>query len=95
MDLSLDTLLARLPAARRPAGMARGLRLRPRTALGFHGRPGQVLRVDAGRIWLTEPGDEDDHFVLAGQRHVLVRGGAVVIECDGEDVAEVTLLPAG
>jgi hypothetical protein len=43
-------------------------------------RPGACIAVQSGRIWLTQTGDANDYFVDAGQRHVMARGGRVVIE---------------
>jgi ferric-dicitrate binding protein FerR (iron transport regulator) len=43
-------------------------------------RAGTCIAVQSGRIWLTQTGDANDYFVDAGQRHVLARGGRVVIE---------------
>jgi len=44
-------------------------------------RPGQVLYVLSGRLWVTQPGDAADHFVQAGDELVLA-GGRTVIEGD-------------
>ena len=41
---------------------------------------GACVAVQSGRIWLTQAGDANDYFVDAGQRHVVARGGRVVIE---------------
>jgi hypothetical protein len=43
-------------------------------------RAGTCIAVQSGRIWLTQTGDANDYFVDAGQRHVVVRAGRVVIE---------------
>jgi Protein of unknown function (DUF2917) len=43
-------------------------------------RAGACIAVQSGRVWLTQTGDANDYFVDAGQRHVIVRGGRVVIE---------------
>ena len=43
-------------------------------------RAGACVAVQSGRVWLTQTGDANDYFVDAGQRHVIVRGGRVVIE---------------
>ncbi|HSW07268.1 DUF2917 domain-containing protein [Aquabacterium sp.] len=61
-------------------------------------QPGQVLALPAstgdhwllvlqGRIWLTQSGDTDDHFLQAGQRLLLGRHGRVVLEADGGEPA--------
>lgn len=45
---------------------------------------GHALRVTEGRIWLTQSGDPDDHFIDAGERVPLGDGrGSVVIEAVG------------
>ena len=41
---------------------------------------GACIAVQSGRVWLTQTGDANDYFVGAGQRHVVVRTGRVVIE---------------
>lgn len=43
-------------------------------------RAGTCIAVQSGRVWLTQSGDANDYFVDAGQRHVIARGGRVVIE---------------
>ena len=43
-------------------------------------RAGACIAVQSGRVWLTQSGDANDYFVDAGERHVIVRGGRVVIE---------------
>ncbi len=43
---------------------------------------GLRIEVEAGRIWLTEEGDADDHFLSAGGCHVVRGDGRVVIEAD-------------
>ncbi|WP_101047521.1 DUF2917 domain-containing protein [Macromonas nakdongensis] len=47
-------------------------------ALTLATAPGQVLRVLAGRLWLTQSGQPDDRFVSAGQTWVLGPGRTVV-----------------
>jgi hypothetical protein len=49
-------------------------------ALTLPARRGWCLHLASGRLWLTEPGDPDDHFLSAGQTHVVRRRGPVVIE---------------
>ena len=43
-------------------------------------RAGACIAVQSGRLWVTQTGDANDYFVDAGQRHVIVRSGRVVIE---------------
>lgn len=54
-------------------------------ALTLPAAPGQVLRVLAGRLWLTQTGAPGDHFLSAGEHRALGRGRAVV-EADGGPV---------
>jgi quercetin dioxygenase-like cupin family protein len=52
------------------------------------------LQVLAGRVWVTQSGDEDDHFLAAGDTLALRRGALALIEA--EDAARLRLLaPAG
>jgi hypothetical protein len=57
--------------------------LAPGALLSLSAVRGLEIEVRAGRIWLTEEGDGDDHFVAAGQRHCIRGDGRVVIEVDG------------
>lgn len=57
--------------------------LAPGAVLSLRGAAGRVLRVQSGRLWLTEPNDPDDHVLHAGQAHSLRSAGVVVIENDG------------
>ena len=89
MDLDLPSLTLRprrLPSAARPL-----LWLAHRATLRLQLRRGTRIAVAAGRIWLTECGDLDDHFVAAGGEHVVRRGGPVVIEGDSEMPARVNV----
>ena len=38
------------------------------------------LQVLAGRVWVTQSGDEDDHFLAAGETLALRRGALALIE---------------
>lgn len=78
-------------------------RLRPRSRrrtvghLPTHLAAGSTLRLDLaapaqlavrqGRIWLTRPGDDADHFLGPGQGLWLEPGRAVVLESDGRQPA--------
>ncbi len=42
-----------------------------------------TLRVLHGRVWVTRPGDPDDHFLDAGAALRLARGGGVLIGAEG------------
>ena len=41
------------------------------------------IAVEHGRLWLTQEGDADDHFIAAGEDFALCGPGAVVLESDG------------
>jgi hypothetical protein len=42
-----------------------------------------TLRVMRGRVWVTRPGDPDDHFLDAGAALRLAAGGGVLIGAEG------------
>ena len=67
--------------------------LAPGTALTLSATRGMRLQVEAGRLWLTEPGDTGDHFVAAGDSHALRGGARIVVECDGAAATRFRLLP--
>ncbi|MFM2059955.1 MAG: hypothetical protein RLY71_4340 [Pseudomonadota bacterium] len=50
-----------------------------------------VLRVEAGRIWLTRSGDPDDHFIAADEHFVHDGNGVLVIECDSAAAAALCI----
>jgi hypothetical protein len=85
-----------ITAAFAPSSAARGAprqrpspieQLAPGRTVALRLAPGTALCVDAGRLWITEPGDPDDHFVGAGGCHVVRRAGVVVLECDSAEPA--------
>jgi Protein of unknown function (DUF2917) len=78
----MHPLLSRLRAAPAPATPAAAPLqcLPPGTALTLQVQPGRRVHVQRGRLWLTEPGDPNDHFIDAGCSHTLTARGAV-IEC--------------
>ena len=51
--------------------------------------------VESGRVWLTQAGDADDHFLAAGEDWLLCGPGAVVVECDSVEVARLRVWHAG
>lgn len=54
-----------------------------------------TLRVTAGRVWVTQPGDPADHFVDAGAALPLAPRSAVLIGAEGPaQVAIEALRPA-
>lgn len=62
-------------------------RLAPGETATLHGLAGRWLRVQRGRIWLTEPGDPDDHFVGRGQCLRIAGDGPVVLQNDSGETA--------
>lgn len=52
-----------------------------------------LLQVCSGRIWLTQAGDADDHFLSPGHAPWAL-GAGCVIESDGAEPARVRLGPA-
>lgn len=99
MDLDLSALPSpRLFRRRHPVATAvpsarteSELRLPRGTTMALALAPGTRISVSAGRVWLTERGDLDDHFVAAGAHHVVRHGGRVVIEGDSAAVARLSL----
>lgn len=55
-------------------------------------RPGAVLRVRSGRLWLTQSGDSNDHFLVAGDTF-RVGSTRVVLEADTPQAARFEWLP--
>jgi hypothetical protein len=74
--LELRTLLAN----RRAEASDTIVRLSAHATVACELRAGACIAVQSGRVWLTQTGDADDHFVDAGQRHVVACSGRVVIE---------------
>jgi hypothetical protein len=67
------------------------LTLTPGQVLSLRHCAGRQLSLVQGRLWLTEPGDPDDHFLRPGQTRVLMSDGQVVIENDGPEPARYRL----
>ena len=78
MELDLPSLPF-LPR-RRPTAEDRTLPLARNATLVLRLPRGACIAVGAGRIWLTERGDLDDHFIDAGGQHVVRRAGPVVLQ---------------
>jgi len=78
----MDTALRLAPPlARRPVeARDTPIRLAAHATLAGRLPAGACISVHSGRIWLTQAGDANDYFVDGGQRHVVTRGGHVVIE---------------
>jgi hypothetical protein len=81
VDAMDHTLELRPPLAHRRAGVSdSAIRLASHATLARELPAGACIAVQSGRVWLTQTGDANDYFVDAGQRHVVVRAGRVVIE---------------
>jgi len=78
MDHTLELSLPLAQHGREPPDAV--VRLAARATIAGRLRAGACIAVQSGRIWLTQTGDANDYFVDAGQRHVMARGGRVVIE---------------
>lgn len=63
--------------------LPRPLRLAPGATTTLRGHRGRWLHVQQGRVWLTEPGDPQDHFIGPGQCWRLASHGPVVLQNDG------------
>ena len=75
------TLELRSPLAHHRAEVSgTAIRLASHATLARELPAGACIAVQSGRVWLTQTGDANDYFVDAGQRHVVVRSGRVVIE---------------
>lgn len=81
MKTLLTALLRRLGTGSLPA------RLAPGETTTLRGQAGRWLRVQRGRLWLTEPGDPDDHFIARGQCWRLAGDGPVVLQNDSQETA--------
>lgn len=54
---------------------------------------GQRLRVIAGRLWVTQSGRPDDHFLSAGHSLTLDSPGHVVAQAEGGCIARYVVEP--
>lgn len=55
---------------------------------------GQRLRVIAGRLWVTQSGRPDDHFLGAGHSLTLDDLGRTVVQAEGDCAARYVVEPA-
>ena len=60
---------------------AHSLTLMPRQTRLINASEGMLLEVQSGCLWLTRPGDTEDHFLVAGARMAL-HGTLVLIQSD-------------
>lgn len=56
--------------------------LQPGALLTLESVTGLCIEIVSGRLWVTEEGDRDDHFLSAGMRHVVQGRGRLVMEVD-------------
>lgn len=54
---------------------------------------GWRLRVESGSLWVTEAGDQVDHYVTDANLYVICKRGLVVIECLGSATARFRVEP--
>lgn len=87
-DRSLEPATTQLPLELGPPTVA----LAPDEVLSRMGVAGACVQVQAGRVWLTETDDTEDHFLAAGEQHVVRGAGQVVVEALGPEVAVLTWL---
>ena len=48
-------------------------------SLSIAGRPGMIIRIAQGRVWLTRDGDIRDYVLSAGESMLLDGSGKVVV----------------
>lgn len=87
-DRSPQTAAPRLPLELGPPTVA----MAPTELLCRRGVAGACVQVQAGRVWLTETDDAEDHFLAAGEQHIVRGAGQVVVEALGPEVAVLTWL---
>ncbi|MCO5978469.1 DUF2917 domain-containing protein [Ideonella oryzae] len=77
------TSTPRLPVELGPPTLA----LAPGEVLSRTGVAGLHLRLRAGRAWVTEAHDAEDHFLGAGDTYTVRGAGLLVVEALGPEVA--------
>jgi hypothetical protein len=60
---------------------AHSLTLMPRQTRLINASEGLLLEVQSGCLWLTRPGETEDHFLVAGAR-IALHGTLVLIQSD-------------
>lgn len=55
------------------------MRLAKGNLLNIGRKPGAVIRVEEGALWLTQDGDITDYVVLAGETRRLDRQGTAIV----------------
>jgi hypothetical protein len=90
----MNTLTWKIPTAR-PPGLAPApvtLTLPVGATQTLRGCAGALLEVTSGRLWITEPGDPDDHFLSRGDTRRLCGNGPVVLQSDGACAAALRIV---
>jgi hypothetical protein len=77
------------PEPRDPA-----LRLASGATMALRVAAGARITVSAGRLWLTQSNDPDDHFLAPGQHFVARQPGRVVLEGDAAATTRFRITPA-
>jgi len=67
------------------------LSLLPGSVLSLRNMRDACVAVHAGRIWLTCTGDARDHFLDPGQWHEVGSTAHLVLQCLGQQPAQVEL----
>jgi len=66
------------------------LLLQPREVLNLDNNQNRMaIECKNGVIWVTCPGEHQDHILHAGRRYVPKNKGAIVIEAIGESSVEI------
>ncbi|PXW99561.1 hypothetical protein C7444_101391 [Sphaerotilus hippei] len=76
------------------ADLPRTVDLAPGALTSLQQARGLCITVITGRVWLTEEGDEQDHFLSGGDTHVVAGCGRVVVEGLGPGAARLDLATA-
>jgi Protein of unknown function (DUF2917) len=84
----MNTTPSRIPMS----AVAHWLQLGRSRTSSWQAQPGSCLAAFAGRVWMTETGDDADRFIDAGQTVALRGSGRVVIECDSKEPARLAIV---
>jgi hypothetical protein len=67
------------PQAARPRAGERRFDLDPNQSVSVAAAPGTAVRCLRGRVWLTQEGHWQDHFLVAGESYVSLDNGKIVL----------------
>lgn len=86
MTITYNSIRATIsPAPQRTATSELGVSLENQAIMRLQpARHGMGVRVQAGRLWLTQEGDATDYFLAAGETFETSRPGSVVVQALGE-----------